>query len=69
MNFSHLFPLIEETTRKIKNQNPQENQTGPAVRGDKETILRHREIDKRKELEDIYSLFTAQLLETRNEKL
>jgi predicted short-subunit dehydrogenase-like oxidoreductase (DUF2520 family) len=69
IDFSHLFPLIEETTRKIKNQNPQENQTGPAVRGDKETILRHREIDKRKELEDIYSLFTAQLLETRNEKL
>lgn len=41
--FDLLQPLIQETARKIVGQVPAEVQTGPAVRGDVETIHRHLE--------------------------
>ena len=39
--FEILLPLIEETVGKLKLNPPEKNQTGPAVRGDKETIKKH----------------------------
>lgn len=39
--FALLQPLITETVAKIKTAAPQEMQTGPAARRDKETINRH----------------------------
>ena len=44
--FEILLPLIEETVDKIKNNDPKEMQTGPAVREDKETINRHLQLLK-----------------------
>lgn len=41
LSFELLQPLIQETGRKIVGQVPAEVQTGPAVRGDVETIRRH----------------------------
>ncbi|MDG1824375.1 MAG: DUF2520 domain-containing protein [Flavobacteriaceae bacterium] len=69
LNFDLLAPLIEETTRKIKQQDPRESQTGPASRADMQTIQRHKTIPMTKELSDIYSLFTSQLLNRNNENI
>lgn len=40
--FELLLPLIQETVEKIKTQDPLSMQTGPAVRGDQETMKRHQ---------------------------
>ena len=69
VNFDLLVPLIEETTRKIKQLDPRESQTGPAARGDTQTIQRHMAIPMTEELSDIYSLFTSQLLNRNNENI
>ena len=69
LNFELLTPLIEETTRKIKQLAPRESQTGPAARGDTQTIQRHMAIPMTEELSDIYSLFTSQLLNRNNENI
>ena len=69
MNFDLLVPLIEETTRKIKQLDPRESQTGPASRGDMQTIQRHKAVPMTEELSDIYSLFTSQLLNRNNENI
>ena len=69
VNFELLLPLIEETTRKIKQQDPSKSQTGPASRGDMETIQRHKMVPMTEQLSDIYSLFTSQLLNRKNEKI
>ena len=69
VNFDLLVPLIEETNRKIKQLNPRESQTGPASRGDTQTIQRHKMIPMTEELSDIYSLFTSQLLKQYNENI
>jgi predicted short-subunit dehydrogenase-like oxidoreductase (DUF2520 family) len=39
--FDALKPLIEQTVLKIKNQEPKAMQTGPAIRGDLNTIKKH----------------------------
>jgi len=69
VNFDLLVPLIEETTRKIKKLDPRKNQTGPASRGDMQTIQRHKTVPMTEELSDIYSLFTSQLLKQSNENI
>jgi predicted short-subunit dehydrogenase-like oxidoreductase (DUF2520 family) len=69
VNFELLVPLIDETTRKIKQLDPRESQTGPAARGDTQTIQRHMAIPMTEELSDIYSLFTSQLLKQSNENI
>ena len=69
LNFELLTPLIEATTRKIKQLVPRESQTGPAARGDTQTIQRHMAIPMTEELSDIYSLFTSQLLNRNNENI
>jgi predicted short-subunit dehydrogenase-like oxidoreductase (DUF2520 family) len=69
VNFDLLVPLIEETTRKIKQLDPRKNQTGPALRGDMQTIQRHKTVPMTEELSDIYSLFTSQLLNRNNENI
>lgn len=39
--FEILYPLIDETARKIKVLSPKEAQTGPAIRKDQQTIQNH----------------------------
>lgn len=41
LDFELLRPLILETARKVQQSNPQDVQTGPAVRNDRETIRKH----------------------------
>lgn len=42
--FEMLHPLMEETVAKALQDSPQKMQTGPAVRGDRDTINRHLEL-------------------------
>ncbi|TCJ19185.1 DUF2520 domain-containing protein [Flaviaesturariibacter flavus] len=42
LDFRLLLPLIRETAERVQLQSPRESQTGPALRGDENTIARHR---------------------------
>ncbi|MCC6459395.1 MAG: DUF2520 domain-containing protein [Saprospiraceae bacterium] len=53
--FDMLHPLMEETLAKALQESPARMQTGPAVRGDVDTILRHVEqLKPYPELRDLY---------------
>ena len=69
LGFDMLIPLIKETTRKLSSLDPRNSQTGPASRGDLQTIERHKSISMSNELADIYLFFTSQLLKQYNENL
>lgn len=53
-----LFPLIEETIRKMKAIGAKEAQTGPARRGDVKTIERHKDLLNDELMREIYELIT-----------
>lgn len=62
LDFSQLQPLIEETALRIKDISPKEAQTGPAIRHDGETILKHLELLKdHPQLKSIYVLLTESI--------
>ena len=62
MPFDLVRPLILETANKIRNANPKAMQTGPAVRGDEDTIERHLKfLKKDKDLKAIYKLLTEHI--------
>ncbi len=64
MKFNILIPLIQETTNKIKNTNPFEAQTGPALRNDKDIINEHLIMLKNyPNLSEIYSFVSQNILE------
>jgi predicted short-subunit dehydrogenase-like oxidoreductase (DUF2520 family) len=55
LDFELLRPLIMETAVKVQEALPEDVQTGPAVRNDKKTILKHEELLKRTpHLQEIY---------------
>lgn len=55
--FPILYPLIQETAKKIQILKPKEAQTGPAVRNDKKTIKNHLNLLEEKQKE-IYKILT-----------
>lgn len=61
--FSLLEPLILQTAGNIKQGNPSQFQTGPAVRGDNKVLDKHREMlaDRPNYLE-IYNLITENII-------
>lgn len=62
LDFKQLLPLIEETALRIKTIPPQEAQTGPAVRHDKETIQKHLALlNDYPHLKDMYLLMTESI--------
>lgn len=64
LDFSLLYPLIEETTDKIKRMKPHEAQTGPAKRGNKQTLDEHRKILKSEsELALLYEIISNSISE------
>lgn len=71
INRSILHPLILETANKVLMQKASESQTGPASRGDVETIKSHRELlDEGSNLREIYDLLTQEIYErNHHEKL
>jgi predicted short-subunit dehydrogenase-like oxidoreductase (DUF2520 family) len=59
LDFSLLMPLIRQTTAKLSRMEPQEAQTGPAKRGDKKVLKKHRELLKdNKNIDKIYRQLT-----------
>lgn len=44
ITFSELLPLIDNTFARLHSASPSDMQTGPAIRGDKETIQKHMQL-------------------------
>ena len=59
---SIFYPLIEETSNKIKNLTPEKAQTGPAKRNDAETIENHLNLLSEKQ-QEIYLKITQSIQE------
>lgn len=67
--FEILAPLINETISKAMDSGPQNSQTGPAVRHDKNTIEKHLELlSFSPELQRIYNEMTLSIIEYHNNK-
>lgn len=63
LSFKYLTPLIKETTQKILYMSPQEAQTGPAIRNDKEVIDKHlNRLADNPSLREIYRLLSYDIL-------
>lgn len=64
IDFNLLHPLIVETINKALSLNPTQSQTGPARRGDQQTVKRHLKIlNYKPEYKKIYKLVSANLKE------
>ena len=61
-----LDPLLEETFHKIKAMGTEDGRTGPAVRGDRETMNKHRELLKdHPEWENLYTFISREIERSR----
>ncbi len=57
--FEIVFPLISQTVSKVKHLPPADAQTGPAVRGDAEVVLKHLDmLAKLPLLQELYKINT-----------
>ena len=66
LNFEILIPIIKQTTSKILTKSPEESQTGPAIREDKDTIAMH--VDILREQDDyqaIYNIMTKSIIKSK----
>jgi len=64
--FDLLRPLILETAEKVQQALPKDVQTGPAARGDEQTIKKHKELLlKHPELLSIYRLLSDSIKKTK----
>ncbi len=62
LDFSLLFPIIQQTIANIEKGNPDDFQTGPAIRGDKKTIQAHQKLlNKNSDVKKIYSLLSKSI--------
>jgi predicted short-subunit dehydrogenase-like oxidoreductase (DUF2520 family) len=69
-DFDVLKPLISETTNKIFELSPENAQTGPANRNDKNLIKKHLEFLKdNPKLQKIYKFVSESIFETQKKKL
>ncbi len=67
LDFSLLYPLIEETARRVRSFHPALMQTGPAARNDLETVSKHLQLlEVYPSLREIYMLLTNSILEKDN---
>lgn len=66
VDFSLLYPLIQETANKALANNPKDMQTGPAMRGDINILNMHKNMlktDNRRDLQDVYTLLSQQIMQ------
>lgn len=65
LNFDILKPLILETAQKIQSASPTSVQTGPAVRGDEKTMLKHLQLlEGQDDLQTIYKTLSESIKKT-----
>ena len=69
LDFELLKPLIAETSAKLKELSPIMAQTGPAKRGDQQTLHHHLTLLKDKQQREIYTLLSNAIKETHGKKL
>jgi len=62
INYSLLLPLIKQTLSKIENLNPNDTQTGPAIRNDKLIVNEHINSIREDNLKEIYSLISQNII-------
>ena len=71
LRFEMLLPLVRETTSRLENGEPSAFQTGPAMRGDENTINHHRGLLAREpemlELYDVISSYIQQNIRKKAE--
>ena len=67
LSFNLLKPMIRETFEKIETLSPEDAQTGPAIRRDEKTIIKHLKLIKSPYLKSIYKLFTS-AIQTKDDK-
>lgn len=66
LDYRLLHPLISETIEKALKHSPKTVQTGPATRGDLETLDKHMEMLSQKEtLQEIYRLMSQNILDNK----
>ena len=64
VDFSLLLPLIHEVGHRLSHYPPDEMQTGPASRGDIETIAVHKEwLEKYPQLQKIYAMMSESIMQ------
>ncbi|MFN4994987.1 MAG: Rossmann-like and DUF2520 domain-containing protein [Bacteroidota bacterium] len=69
LSFDLLKPLIVQTAQNIQHQLPAEVQTGPAVRGDMETIDMHLQLLREHvQYRQLYELISASIIEQHRNK-
>lgn len=62
--FELLLPLITETVNKIKTTSPDQSQTGPAIRGDHQTLKKHMKmLEKYPEWQRLYTEISNSILQ------
>ncbi len=63
LDFELLLPLIRETAEKVRHLSPKAAQTGPAVRGDTQTIARHLEyLETMPKQAELYEIMTRLIM-------
>ncbi len=66
--FEMLHPLMEETLAKAVAESPAKMQTGPAIRGDSETILRHLHLlESQARWAEIYRVVSEDIAESQRD--
>lgn len=64
LNFSLLYPLIEETVHRIKSVSPSTVQTGPAIRHDFITLEKHLSIlSNHHYLRELYKMLSSNIID------
>jgi predicted short-subunit dehydrogenase-like oxidoreductase (DUF2520 family) len=63
INYSVLLPLIKQTLSKMENLNPQDTQTGPAIRNDNLIMQEHINSIKEDNLKEIYYLISQNIIQ------
>jgi hypothetical protein len=62
IDFGLLQPIIRETAARLEHYAPRDVQTGPAIRGDAETMRRHLELlADFPQIKVLYELFSIQI--------
>jgi len=62
LDFKLLFPILKETIHKLEINHPYQNQTGPALRNDTQTLQAHLDLlENEPDTKALYQLMTQSI--------